>query len=153
MSLIPYQPFWDLNKFFEEDWPGIWENPRSDWKLSAMRIPRIDIYEDKGNVVVEVGLPGIDPKNIELEVKDNVLKVEGKIEKKKQEKGKGYYRKELSYGYYKRIVALPVKVIGERADAVYEGGILKVVIPKKEKKEIKTKKIKVKIKTKAKKVI
>ncbi len=148
MSLIPYHSFWDLNKFFEEDLPGIWEDPRSDWKLSAIRIPRIDIYEDKGNVVVKAGLPGIDPKDIELDIKDDLLKIEAKTEDKKQEKGKGYYRKELSYGYYKRTVSLPVEVIGEKADAVYEEGILKVVIPKKEKKQAKMKKIKVKIKSK-----
>lgn len=110
----------------------------------------MDIYEDKGDVVAEVELPGIDPKNIEVEVKENCLRVEAKAEEKKEEKGKGYYRKELSKGYYKRVVPLPVEVIGEKAEASYADGILKVIIPKakpEKKKEKEGIKIKVKAKT------
>ena len=147
MPLIPYHPFWDLDRWFgEEEWPerllpGIPQVP-------IMRAPRMDIYEDNGDVVAEVELPGVDPKNIEVEVKDNVLKVEAKAEEKKEEKGKGYYRKEMSRGYYKRAVPLPVEVIGEKTDASYEGGILKVVIPKAKPKKKEEKKIKIKVKTK-----
>jgi len=142
MPLIPYRPFWDFGREFEEEWPERWF-PR----IPTFRAPKMDIYEDNGNVVAEVELPGVDPKNIEVEVKDNIFKVEAKAEKKKEEKGKGYYRKELSKGYYKRAVPLPVEVIGEKAAASFEGGILKVVIPKRKpvKKE-KEKKIKIKVK-------
>jgi len=112
-----------------------------------IRTPRMDIYETDGEVVAEVELPGVDPKNIEVEVKDNYLRVEAKAEEKKEEKKKGYYRKEISAGYYKRVVPLPVEVIGEKAEASFEGGLLKVVIPKKKpvKKEEK-KPIKIKVK-------
>lgn len=141
MPLIPYRPFWDLNRWFEEEWPERWF-PR----IPALRTPKMDIYETDGNVVAEVELPGVDSKNIEVEVKDNVLKVEAKAEEKKEEKGKGYYRKELSKGYYKRAVPLPVEVVGEKAEASFEGGILKVVIPKvKPKKREKEKPIKIKV--------
>ena len=140
MPIIPYRPFWDIERWFEEEWPERWF-PR----IPAFRAPRMDIYEDNGNVVAEVELPGVDPKNIEVEVKDNILKVEAKTEEKKEEKRKGYYRKELSKGYYKRAVPLPVEVQEEKAEASFEGGILKMVIPKvkpvkkEEKKPIKIK--------------
>jgi len=149
MPIIPYHPFWDLGRFFEEEeWPEVWERPRWELRVPMIRAPRMDIYEDNGNVVAEVELPGVDPKNIEVEVKDNVLKVEAKTEEKKEEKGKGYYRKELSRGYFKRAVPLPVEVIGEKTDAAYEGGILKVVIPKAKLKKEAEKKYKIKVKTK-----
>jgi len=145
MPLIPYRPFWDLDRRFEEEWPERWF-PRIP-RVPIMRTPRMDIYEDNGNVVAEVELPGVDPKNIEVEVKDNVLKVEAKMEEKKEEKKKGYYRKELSKGYYKRAVPLPVEVIGEKAEASFEGGMLKVVVPKaKPVKKEKEKRIKIKVK-------
>jgi len=147
MPIIPYRPFWDLDRWFEEGWGDFWERPRWGWRLPTLRTPRMDVYEDNGNVVAEVELPGVDPKNIEVEVKDNVLKVEAKAEEKKEEKGKGYYRKELSRGYYKRAVPLPVEVIGEKAEASYEGGILKVVIPKVKPKKKEEKKVKIKVKT------
>ena len=147
MPIIPWRPFRDIESWFEEEWPEIWERPRWGLRLPMIRTPRMDIYEDDGNVVAEVELPGVDPKNIEVDVKNNVLRVEAKAEEKKEEKGKGYYRKEISAGFYKRAVPLPVEVIGEKADAEYEGGILKVVIPKvKLAKREEKKRIKIKIK-------
>lgn len=155
MPIIPRPPFWDLERWFEEmsEWPEEWWLER--WfpripipRVPALRTPRIDIYETNGEVVAEVELPGVNPKNIEVEVKDNVLTVEAKVEEKKEEKKRGYYKKEISAGYYKRSVPLPVEVIGEKADATYEEGILKIVIPKKKPAEKEEKKIKIKVKTK-----
>lgn len=149
MPIIPWRPFWDIERWFEEEWPEWPERlfPRVIPRVPMMRAPRMDIYETDGEVVAEVELPGVDPKNIEVEVKDNYLRVEAKAEEKKEEKKKGYYRKEISAGYYKRVVPLPVEVIGEKAEASYEDGILKVIIPKvKPVKKEEAKKIKIKVK-------
>lgn len=150
MPIVPWRPFWDIDRFFEEEWPESW---LERWfppvlHVPALRTPRMDIYEDDGNVVAEVELPGVDPKNIEVEVKDNVLRLEAKSEEKKEEKGKDYYRKELSRGYYKRAVPLPVDVLGDKAEATYEEGILKVVIPKAKPAKEEKKGLKIKVKTK-----
>lgn len=142
MPIIPWRPFRDIERWFEEEgWPEEW--PR--FKFPMLRTPRVDIYETEKEVVAEVELPGVDPKNVEVEVRDNVLKIEAKKEEKKEEKGKGYYRKEISAGYYKRAVPLPVEVVGEKAEAAFEGGILKVRIPKKEVKKEEKKGIKIKV--------
>jgi HSP20 family protein len=106
----------------------------------------MDIYEEKGNVIAEIGLPGVDPNDIDVEIENNVLKLEAKTEKEEEKKDKGYYRKELSQGYCRRAVPLPVEVIGEKAEASYKDGILKVVVPKIEKKE-KKRSNKIKVKT------
>ena len=151
MPIIPWRPFWDIDKFFEEDWEDWFERPRwglKKWleEVPTMRTPRMDIYETDKNVVAEVELPGVDPKDIDIEVKENYLKIEAKKEEKKEEKEKGYYKKELSRGYYKRIVPLPVEVMGDKAEADYKDGILKITIPKVKptKKEEKSVKVKVK---------
>ncbi|HHE67499.1 MAG TPA: Hsp20/alpha crystallin family protein [Candidatus Parcubacteria bacterium] len=141
MSLIPWRPIWDLEKWLEGDW----ELPETS--LSKLRTPRMDIYEDNGNVVAEAELPGFRPEDINVEVKDNYLKIEGRGEEKKEEKKKGYYRKEMSRGYLKRVVPLPCKVDEKKAKAEYTDGILKVVIPKLKEKEAK-KGIKIKVKSK-----
>ena len=142
MPIIPWRPFGDIERWFEE-WPE-WPEFRFS-RVPMIRTPRMDIYETDGEVVAEVELPGVDPKNIETEVKDNYLRVEAKAEEKKEEKGKGYYRKELSKGYYKRVVPLPVEVIGDKAEAEYNEGILKVTSPKKKPVKEEKKKIKIKI--------
>jgi len=147
MAIIPRRPFWDLDKWFEEEWPDIWEWPRWGRRFARMRAPRMDISETEKEIVAEVELPGVDPKNIDVEVKDNVLMVEAKQKEQKEEKKKGYYRKEISSGFYKRAVPLPVEVIGEKADAEYKEGILKVIIPKVSPKKVEKKKgVKVKVK-------
>ena len=117
-------------------------------EFPAVRAPRMDVYETEKEVTAEIELPGVDPKNVEVTVRDNMLKVEAKAEQKKEEKKRGYFRRELSRGYYKRVVPLPAKVQGEKAKAVYESGILKVSIPKeKPAKKEKGKKVEIKVKT------
>jgi len=149
MPIIPRRPFWDLERWFEEEWPEErWWLPLRVPKVPTLRAPRMDVYETDGKVVAEVELPGVDPKNIKVEVKENILKVEAEKKAKKEEKGKGYYRKEITAGFYKRAVPLPGEVISEKAEAVYEGGVLKITIPKKKPKKVEVKKpIKVKVKT------
>ncbi len=113
-----------------------------------MRTPRVDVYEDNGNVVAEFELPGIEPKNIDVEVKNDMLKVEAKGEQKTEEKKKGYYRKEMSRGYFRRVIPLPVDVQESKAVADYEKGVLKVTVPKLTPKKKPEKKVKVEVKTK-----
>jgi len=144
MPIIPWRPFRDIERWFEEEWPE-WPEFRFP-RVPMIRTPRMDIYETDGEVVAEVELPGVDPKNIEVEVKDNVLRVEAKAEEKKEEKGKGYYRREMGAKYFKRAVTLPTEVIGKKAEAEYEGGVLKVTIPKTKPKKVEEKKIKIKVK-------
>jgi HSP20 family protein len=144
MAIIPFKnPFLDLEKWFEEDWPEDLFDLKVG-KPSLFKTPKMDIYEDKGNVIVESEIPGVNPENIDIEIKDNYLKVEAKKEEKKEEKDKGYYKKEISKGYYKRIVPLPVEVMADKAQAEYTNGVLKITIPKaKVEKEEKGTKIKI----------
>jgi HSP20 family protein len=146
MAIIPWRPFRDIEEWFEEEWPEEWfERPRWGRLFPMVRTPRMDIYETDGEVVAEVELPGVKPENINVEVKDNVLRVEAKAEEKKEEKGKGYYKKEMGARYFKRAVSLPTEVIGEKAEAEYTDGVLKVTIPKAKPKKVE-KKIKIKFK-------
>ena len=125
MSLIPWKPFSDLDKFFDED----------DWLLPVFpRIdigkPAMDIYETDKNVVAEVNIPDFDPEKVDVSVEDNVLRVSGKMEEKKEEKEKGYWRKEIRKGSFERMMRLPVAVKENKVDAVYEKGVLKITMPK-----------------------
>jgi HSP20 family protein len=144
MSLIPWKPFRDFDQFFEN-----WEEPERFLSIiPSTKTPRMDIYEDgSGNLIAEAELPGIDPKDINIEIKDNILKLEAKTEKKEEEKRKGYYRKEMSENYYKRVIPLPTEVKGEKAEASYKDGILKIIIPQVEPKKEEKKGIKVKVKS------
>lgn len=152
MPLIPYRHFENLDRWFDDEWPDIWERA-GHWlpKVSRglfLNTPRVNVYEEKGNIVADIEMPGIDPEKIDLEVEENIIKIEAKTEEAKEEKDKGYFRKEMSREYYKRVIPLPMKVDEKKAEASYEKGVLKVVIPKLEKQGEPEKKVKVKVKAK-----
>lgn len=138
MPIIPWKPFGDLESFFDDD----------DWFLpvisrSQAAKPSMDIYETDKEVVAEISLPGIDPKKVDVSVKDGVLRVSGSSEEKKEEKKKGYWRKEIRRGSFERMARLPAAVKESKVNAEYEKGVLKIVMPKSGGKA-KAKKIKIK---------
>jgi HSP20 family protein len=137
MSIVKWNPFWEIDEFDRFFEGGPMARP-------ASFIPSIDVYQDKENVIVETPLAGIDPEKVSISIENDVLTIEGKTEKKSEVEEKEYYRKEVRYGSFHRAVALPASVKGDKAKAVYEKGLLKITIPKEEK--IKPKKVKVEIK-------
>lgn len=138
MSIIRYRPIWDpteFDKFFED-------NNMPTQRTSYT--PAVDVYQDKNNVIVETPLAGVDPEKVNVSVENDVLKIEGKSEHQSEVDEDNYYRKEVRYGSFYRAVALPTSVIADKAEANFENGMLKVVIPKAG--EVKPKTIKVNIK-------
>jgi HSP20 family protein len=128
MALIPWRPLFDWDKFFEEDWllPVL---SRVEFGKPAM-----DIKETDKEVIAEVEVPGFDPEKINVSIEDGVLKISGSMDEKKEEKEKGYWRKEIRRGSFERMVRLPVEVKENAVKATYEKGILKIVMPKAETK-------------------
>ena len=72
--------------------------------------PNVDVSESNGDVKVKVDLPGMDEKEIETWIADDVLTLRGEKKQEKEEKGEQTYRLERSYGSFQREVSLPVKV-------------------------------------------
>lgn len=139
MSLIKWTPFWEpfdeVDRFFD----GL---PVT--KQVAGFVPSLDVYEDKENIVVETPLAGVKPEEVKISIENDVLTIEGKSEKKSETEDKSYYRKEVRYGAFHRSVALPKAVKSEAAKAVFEDGVLKIMVPKDEKAKLKTVEIEVK---------
>ncbi len=135
MQLVKWNPIFD-----EED--DFFNFPM----LRPVNTPSLDIYQDQDNVYAKVALPGVEPENINVSIENDILTLESSTEKKSEIDEKNYYRKEIRYGSFRRNVQLPSHVQGDKAEAEYENGILKISIPKR--KEEKTKKIEVKVKKK-----
>lgn len=106
-------------------------------------LPAIDVYEDKDNVFVEASLPGMEEKDVEVFVENDVLTIQGQNESQSEVDEKNYYRKEVRVGSFHRQVVLPHAVQGDKAKADYDKGILKVTLPKRE--ETKPKSIKISV--------
>jgi HSP20 family protein len=94
--------------------------------------PAVDIYEDKGNIYLDVEVPGMKKEDVKVKVEDKTLTVSGERKLEREEKKEGYYRVERSYGSFCRSFYLPDYVDSTKIKAKYEGGVLKLSIPKKE---------------------
>ncbi len=93
-------------------------------------IPSLDISEREEDVVVEVELPGIQPKDVTILLHSNRLEIHG-IKKKENLDGKiKYFRMEREYGPFRCIVFLPCSVQNEKAEAIQENGVLRIRLKK-----------------------
>lgn len=137
-KLVRWNPFLDsfedMDKTFSDFMPSLRDN-------SHIFTPAVDVYEDKNDTVVEIQLAGIDLEKVDLSIENDILIIKGESEKKNEVEDKNYYRKEIRRGSFYRHIALPASVDGDKAKAVAEDGVLKVIIPKV--KAIKTKTIKI----------
>ncbi len=93
-------------------------------------IPPVDIYETPDSVVVETPMPGVDPDKLELAISNGILTIKGTSERKTEVDDKNYYRKEVRTGSIFRQVALPARVEEAQAQASFENGLLKIILPK-----------------------
>lgn len=132
MSLIKWDPFRDLEELFEK------EHLRVGWDLA------VDLYEENGNIITKMHVPGIDASKIDITIENDILKVSGSRKKEEETKDKSYYRKEIRSGSFERYVQLPTEVQGNKAMASYQDGVLVITMPKKSPTESKQIKIKVK---------
>ena len=101
----------------------------------------LDMYQTDNDVVVKASLPGIKPEEVDIAITGNMLTIKGEHKEEREEKGKDYLRKERSYGSFSRSVLVPVSVQADKAEAVFENGVLTLTLPKAE--EIKPKQIKI----------
>ena len=105
--------------------------------------PPVDVYEDEHNVTLKIEVPGIDEKDIDIRVENNLLTVHGERKIEKEEREENYRRVERQYGSFTRTFTLPNTVDTENVQATYDKGVLKITLPKKA--EAKPKQIKVNV--------
>jgi HSP20 family protein len=79
---------------------------------------------------VKAEVPGMDSKDIQLSLQEQVLTIKGEKRQEKEEKDEHYYRAERSYGAFARAVRLPTPVDGSRVTATFKNGVLSVTLPK-----------------------
>lgn len=125
-----------MNRLLEY-FPGA-EEPGSEWW------PSVNVSETPETLVVTAEVPGLEPKEIDISVVGNTLTIRGEKRIEKEEKGKTWYRREISGGRFTRSFTLPASVDAEHVEATCKAGILTVTLPKRA--EARAKRIEVKVK-------
>jgi HSP20 family protein len=93
-------------------------------------MPSMDLSETDKEIEITAELPGLEEKDIQLNVADNVLTIRGEKKNEREETKKDYYLVERSYGSFTRAVQLPDGVNADSIKAVMSKGVLKVTVPK-----------------------
>lgn len=125
-TLDPFKELRDLEERFKTLSPTLLDSSENGFS------PSVNTREGDYAYHIEVDLPGVKKKDINVEVKDNRLIISGERKTKKEVKEDDYHRVESSYGRFERSFTLPSNVDAENVDASSKDGVLEVVLPKKE---------------------
>jgi HSP20 family protein len=139
MSLVRWAPFTEVDgltpiardPFFrrlfgilDEVEPGL--GPRAG-------LPALDLVEEKDRLVVRLELPGVDPKDVQVNLQDDILTVEGERKAESFDDSKGrYLKREQLYGSFHRTLQLPFHVRGDQVKAEMRHGVMTITLPKAE---------------------
>jgi HSP20 family protein len=93
--------------------------------------PAVDVYEDDKKVVLKLDVPGLEEKDLDVNVEKNTLTVKGERKFQNEEKEENFHRIERRYGSFYRAFTLPTTVDTETVDASYNAGVLKIELTKK----------------------
>jgi HSP20 family protein len=94
--------------------------------------PRVNMYEKGDNLIVEAELPGVKKEDIDVRLEDRQLTLRGECREEKETKEDDYFRRERRYGSFTRSLTLPSSVTGDKVEASYKDGILRLTLPKTE---------------------
>lgn len=132
----------EMNRLFDEFLNGFDLAPLGEapGRISTFS-PSVDVQETDKDVKVSAELPGIDEKDIEVSLDDNVLTLKGEKKEEHEEKDKTSYRVERSYGSFHRSILLPPEIDAENVKAKFKKGVLTVTLPKLKTEPEKRKKI------------
>ena len=94
--------------------------------------PSMDISENENEYLISAELPGMDEKDLDISLHENVLRIRGEKKADKEEKKKDYHLIERSYGRIERSIPLPEDIDQNRVSASFKKGVLEISIPKTE---------------------
>lgn len=134
----------DMNRAFESFWNRA-ERPFGGLAAAfGEGAPRADVVETEGGVEVTVELPGLDEKDIEVNLSDEAVTIKGEKKLERKDEKKGYYISERSYGSVYRSIPLPAGVDADKAEASFRNGVLTVRLPQRPEAKAKVRKVDVK---------
>jgi len=107
--------------------------------------PLVDVLQTDDTVAVTVSLPGVKPDDVSITLTGRTLVISGELKEDEQVDRDQYVYRERRVGSFNRRIQLPVRVVGDEAEATFDNGLLHLVIPKAE--ESKPRQIEIKVPT------
>lgn len=137
MAVIRWDPFKNMvtlqdriNRLFEDAFPRATAD-EEDIAACAWR-PMVDIFEEDEGIVMQVDLPGVRKEDVSVEVKNNLLVIQGQRQSDSGVSDDRYFRRERSCGTFQRSFSLRTPIAPESIKAAFKNGVLTIRIPKPE---------------------
>jgi HSP20 family protein len=127
----------EVDRLFDDFGDDFWRRPfrslaglERSWAQKFVAAPPADVVETDKAYEITAELPGIDQKNIEVNVANGGITIKGEKKEETEEKKKDYYVSERRYGSFERYFSLPEGVDADKIEATFKNGVLKVTLPK-----------------------
>jgi len=124
-----FRPFYMPNVFDDELFPAL--------QTRSSSMPAVNIREDEKKYSLELAVPGIDKKDLKIDINEDVITISSETKNETEENKDGYKRKEFSYSSFCRSFYIPENVDRDHIEANYKDGILTVGLPKQEEEKSK----------------
>jgi HSP20 family protein len=119
-----YKPFF-MTKFFDDDF-------FPEFAQRSTTMPAVNIREDEKKFTLDLAIPGIDKKDLKIEINEDILTISSEKKEEKETDSDNFKRKEFSYSSFCRSFYLPENIKRENIEANYKDGVLMVELPKEE---------------------
>ena len=124
----PFIRLWnDVDRLFSSVLQG---TGLADWQPGGMVGLPVEVYEADDELKVVAELPGVEEKDVAVELAGNVLTIKGEKKAEQERKGEGYHLAERRYGSFSRSLQLPYEVEADKVQASFRNGVLTVTMPK-----------------------
>lgn len=91
--------------------------------------PSVEVLEREGELVVRADLPGLERDDVQVEIEDNRIVLSGERTQRNEDQRAGYYRSEVAYGRFSRVIGLPEGARADDASATFTSGVLEITVP------------------------
>lgn len=133
MAIVRWEPFREIdelqrqmNRLFDE------LIPLTERRTNFSFLPAAELEETPEALLLKIELPGMDPKDLDIQVTAEAVSVSGERKSETQTESDGMKRTEFRYGKFQRVIPLPVRIQNTEAKAEYKNGILHLTLPKAE---------------------
>ncbi|PZV85384.1 heat shock protein Hsp20 [Algoriphagus aquaeductus] len=133
MKLVRYN---QMDPQFPASFSGLLDRIFSDSLGAALKqfTPAVDIAEDDKIYEIHLSVPGVKKSDFQIQLQDGKLTISGERKMEEKKDGKNFHSLETQFGSFARSFFLPEDVMTEKIEATYEDGVLKLILPKREKK-------------------
>jgi HSP20 family protein len=124
-----------FDRFFGHGLPSLWrwdDTPGLDsmFEFEGQRLPSLDVINRDSEILIRAEIPGIDKKDINVSLADNLLTIKGQSKTERQEENGDYFRHEIACSSFARSLTIPGSVDASKTVANLRNGILEVTLPK-----------------------